>query len=126
MYRVPIRWLIVALALALQTLASGFGAGSDGRLLATGELGGTLLCLQSRGGPDRHAPPVGGHGHSATACLSCEACLAGFSPIPTHVAGKGAPSLRGVAKVEWASAESRAARPAHAGSQRARAPPPLV
>jgi hypothetical protein len=116
--------LIIAVALAAQAVVAlyGFAAASAA---AEERDGGATLCDQQR----RHIERRGSEAPSErdpAACFSCQLCLDGCSPFPTHVGAARHAGARDSVPIAWPPSAHIAARSAIARSHRARAPPVLL
>ncbi|MBY6243978.1 hypothetical protein [Methylosinus sp. Sm6] len=116
---VSIGRLIVALALAAQALIALQGGAFLG--VAAARDGASPICDLQRRHFERRLPDAP-RDTDAAACASCQACLGGYSPIPTHQASHFA-DLGDASVVVWPRFAQASLRSAIARSHRARAPP---
>lgn len=115
-----VKGLILAVALAAQAFIALEGSAAMGE-----RGGGASICEQQR----RHltrplpdAPP----GRDPAACFSCQLCLDGFAPVPTHFGAAHHISGFAGALIVWPPLAGVPTRSTIAWSHRARAPPAIA
>ncbi|WP_156967634.1 hypothetical protein [Methylosinus sp. PW1] len=119
MRRFSLRGLLAAVALALQALSAAYALGAS-PATAHGR-GDAAYCAAIDGTADRRGP-VGGH-RDAGACISCQSCLAGFSPFLLFSVSGHALDRRSVAEADWTFGARIGLGFSLPQAQRARAPP---
>jgi hypothetical protein len=117
---VSVKGLIVALALAAQALVALHGFAVSGVLAAERD-GAAPMCEPSRRHVERLPGPA--QDRDGTACLSCQICLGGYSPLPAHLAVAHFAGPRAASLVLWPAFAHAGAGSTVARSHRARAPP---
>ncbi len=119
MRRISLRGMLAVVALALQALSAAYALGAP---IAGAHGRGDFAYCEAAGVESDRRAPAGGH-RDAGACLTCQLCLGGFSPLlPYSLAGR-ALDRRRVADADWSRDAVAGVGSGRAHAHGARAPP---